>query len=109
MRQVGSLSSEADAHRFAAYLVTQGVEAHAEEDGDAWAIWVRDENDMEAGAVIAPTAVAATPVVFKKFRRDTALSLIPNISCFSVGETLAIYGEGPGSPRRASKPGRKLL
>ena len=46
MRQIGSLSSGQDAHRFAAHLVASGVQAHAEEDGDAWAIWVRDENEV---------------------------------------------------------------
>jgi GlpG protein len=30
----------------AAYLVTEGVAAHAEQDGDDWAIWVRDENHL---------------------------------------------------------------
>jgi GlpG protein len=48
MRQIGTLPKEPDAHRLAAYLVTQGVEAHAESDGEGWAIWVRDENDVES-------------------------------------------------------------
>jgi GlpG protein len=48
MRQIGTLDNEPDAERLAAYLVTQGIEAHAETDGDGWAIWVRDENDLES-------------------------------------------------------------
>lgn len=47
MRQAGSIDNQADAQRFAAYLVTQGIMAHAEEDGDEWAIWVRDENHID--------------------------------------------------------------
>ena len=46
MRQIGVLEQETDAQRFAAYLVTEGVTAHAEPDGDGWAIWVRDENQV---------------------------------------------------------------
>jgi GlpG protein len=47
MRQIGMLTNEADAQRFAAYLITQGVIAHAEEDQEGWVIWVRDENHLE--------------------------------------------------------------
>ena len=47
MRQVGNLSNQRDAQRFAAYLVTQGIDAHAEQDTHNWAVWVRDENTIE--------------------------------------------------------------
>mgnify|MGYP002622946396 CR=1 FL=1 len=47
MRQIGHLKYEPEAHRFAAYLITCDIPAHAEADGDTWAIWVRDENDLE--------------------------------------------------------------
>jgi len=47
MRQIGSISDKRAAQRFTAYLVTSGVEAQTEQDGDGWAIWVRDENDLE--------------------------------------------------------------
>jgi GlpG protein len=47
MRQVGTIPNENNASRFAAYLVTQGIAAHSEQDGDEWAIWVRDEDDMD--------------------------------------------------------------
>ena len=46
MRQIGSLTKQLDAERFAAYLVTQGIHAHSEADGDEWAVWVRDENQV---------------------------------------------------------------
>ena len=44
MRLIGTLNKELEAHRFAAHLVTEGIQAHAEFDRDSWAIWVRDEN-----------------------------------------------------------------
>jgi len=46
MRQVGSLPEQRDAERFAAFLVTQGITAHAELDTEQWAIWVRDEDQL---------------------------------------------------------------
>ena len=47
MRQVGSLPDQREAERFAAYLVTQGIDAHAEQDTHEWAVWVRDEDRIE--------------------------------------------------------------
>lgn len=47
MRRIGSIPQERDAQRLAAYLVTLGIDSHAEQDGDSWAIWVRDENRIE--------------------------------------------------------------
>jgi GlpG protein len=47
MRQVGKLSTEIEAQRFAAWLVSQRIDAHAEADGGQWAIWVRDEDQIE--------------------------------------------------------------
>ena len=60
MRQVGTIPNESDAHRFAAYLLTQGVTAHAEEDQQTWAIWVRDENHLEKAKEEIEEAVKAT-------------------------------------------------
>jgi GlpG protein len=48
MRHIGTISERGDAERFAAYLITQGISVQAEPDGDAWAVWVRDENRVEA-------------------------------------------------------------
>ena len=47
MRQVGSLPDQQKAERFAAYLVTQGIDAHAEQDNHDWAVWVRDEDRLD--------------------------------------------------------------
>ncbi len=47
MRQVGSLPDQREAERFAAYLVTQGIDAHAEQDTHDWAVWVRDEDRLD--------------------------------------------------------------
>ncbi len=47
MRQVGSLTSESEAARFTAYLVTAGVTAHSENDGQKWIVWVHDENQVK--------------------------------------------------------------
>jgi GlpG protein len=53
MRQLGTLGSESDARRLAAWLVTQRIDAHAEPAGDAWAVWVRDEDRLaEARAAL---------------------------------------------------------
>jgi GlpG protein len=46
MRQVGALPDETQADRFAAWLVAQRIQAHAEPDGGGWAIWVRDEDRL---------------------------------------------------------------
>jgi GlpG protein len=47
MRQIGTLPYQAQAERFTAYLITRGISAMAEEDGEAWLIWVRDEDQLE--------------------------------------------------------------
>ena len=47
MRQIGSLDQESDARRFAAFLVTSGIAAQPEKEGDRWAIWVREENQLD--------------------------------------------------------------
>jgi GlpG protein len=46
MRQLGKLPTESEAQRLAAWLVTQRIEAHAEADGNEWAVWVRDEDHL---------------------------------------------------------------
>jgi GlpG protein len=46
MRQLGSLPTESDAHRLAAWLVTQRIDAHAEQDKSGWSVWVRDEDHL---------------------------------------------------------------
>lgn len=46
MRQIAQLKDEQMAKRFAAYLVTIGVSAHADADGSNWSIWVREEDEF---------------------------------------------------------------
>jgi GlpG protein len=53
MRQLGTLTNQSDAQRLAAWLVTQRIDAHAEEDRDGWKVWVRDEDHLpEARAAL---------------------------------------------------------
>ena len=47
MRQIGSIETRPHAILFIDYLVSQNISAHAEEEFDGWAIWVRDENSLE--------------------------------------------------------------
>src|SRR5947209_15355103 len=46
MRQAGTLNNQRDAKRFAAWLLTQRIEAHAEEQDGNWPVWVRDEDQL---------------------------------------------------------------
>jgi rhomboid protease GlpG len=46
MRQLGTLPDEPAARRFAAWLVSQRIEAHAEQESSGWVIWVRDEDRL---------------------------------------------------------------
>lgn len=46
MRQIGTVSNVVWAERFAAFLITKGIAAQAEEEDGVWAIWVRDEDQL---------------------------------------------------------------
>jgi GlpG protein len=48
MRQLAVFESQQQAQRLAAYLVTQRITAHAEEDSGGFGVWVRDEDQMPA-------------------------------------------------------------
>lgn len=61
MRQAGTLSNETLARRFADYLYAQGIQTRIDPDGEAWAIWVRDEEQL-------PQALSA----LKEFQADPA-------------------------------------
>jgi GlpG protein len=43
MRQAGTLPGEQEAERFADYLLTLGITTRLEKQGDAWAVWIREE------------------------------------------------------------------
>jgi GlpG protein len=47
MRQIGTLPNQDQAERFTAYLITQGLGAKAEQHGETWEIWVRDEDHLD--------------------------------------------------------------
>ncbi|HTN77237.1 MAG TPA: hypothetical protein VL096_18390, partial [Pirellulaceae bacterium] len=46
MRQIGTLNSADEAERFTAYLLTQEIPAQAEAEGDAFVIWVKNEDQL---------------------------------------------------------------
>ncbi len=46
MRQIGTVSDQVAAERFTAYLITQGLAAQAEQEGESWAIWIRNEDQV---------------------------------------------------------------
>jgi len=46
MRQAGTIPNQSDAIRFADYLFAQGIVAKVDADGNAWAIWVREEEQV---------------------------------------------------------------
>jgi GlpG protein len=52
MRQIGSLDNERGAQTLVDYLLTQGIEAQIDSEGDRWVIWVREENQLERSKAI---------------------------------------------------------
>jgi len=48
MRQLGTVTDEQAARRFADYLLTRGIGVSVDPDHDGWKIWVRNEDHMEA-------------------------------------------------------------
>lgn len=48
MRQIGTLQTQAQADRFTAFLITQGISAVTESESDWWTIWVRDEDQVSS-------------------------------------------------------------
>lgn len=51
MRLIGTLPTESDARRFCDYLLTQKVDAHAEEQASdgAWQMWIEHDDDLDRG------------------------------------------------------------
>jgi GlpG protein len=52
MRQLVSLDSDSAARKLAAYLVTEGIAAHAESEQAGHVIWVRDEDQLAKAKAI---------------------------------------------------------
>jgi GlpG protein len=46
MRQAGTLTSKTEAQRFANYLLSLGITSKVDPAGEAWAIWIHDENQI---------------------------------------------------------------
>jgi GlpG protein len=46
MRQIGTLPSETEARKFVDYALTQDIRMNVEAEGDLWAIWVFDEDQI---------------------------------------------------------------
>jgi GlpG protein len=46
MRQIGLLDSAQEANRFTAYLIVEQIRAMVEQEGEKFAVWVREENDL---------------------------------------------------------------
>jgi len=47
MRQIGILENQDQAERLTAFLITQGIPAHLDQEDASWAIWVRDEDHLD--------------------------------------------------------------
>lgn len=47
MRQIGSVPSEELGRRFEDYLLTCGIQAQIDQNGDSWAVWVLEEDQIE--------------------------------------------------------------
>jgi len=60
MRHIGSLPDQQLAQRFADYLLSVGVSVQAEAQGEQWAVWVRDEDQLDR-AVAELDEFAADP------------------------------------------------
>jgi GlpG protein len=46
MRQAGTIATKQNAERFANYLLSLGITSKVDPSGDAWAIWIHDENEL---------------------------------------------------------------
>lgn len=46
MRQIGQVDTAQDANRFTAYLIVERIRAMVEQEGEKFAIWIREENDL---------------------------------------------------------------
>lgn len=49
MRQIGNLPTAELGQRFQDYLLTRGIQARVDADGDAWAVWIFDEDQLDLG------------------------------------------------------------
>lgn len=106
MRQLAIFDTADHARRLTAYLVTQRIAAHAEEDGGKFSIWVRDEDQM-AAAREALDQFRANPGDPKYSGVETAAQALKRQQAAerearqkNVVEMRGRWGSGPGGVRR---------
>ncbi|MDB4614247.1 rhomboid family intramembrane serine protease [bacterium] len=49
MRHIGSLKDEAQATRFGAYMTTKAIKTSVDPEGDEWAVWIHNEDQLDQG------------------------------------------------------------
>src|SRR5687768_8580158 len=106
MRQLATFDTADHARRLTAYLVTQRIAAHAEEDGGKFSIWVRDEDQMGA-ARGALDHFRANPSDARYSGVETAAHALKRQQAAerearqkNVVEMRSRWGSGPGGMRR---------
>lgn len=52
MRMIGSLNSAKHGERFAAYLLTEGINNQVEEEGGVWEVWIKDEDELNRSKIL---------------------------------------------------------
>ncbi len=75
MRQAGVIANDADAERFAAYLLTLGIKCQVDSEGVGWAIWIRDEDHLHR-ARLELAAFLLAPLDSKYRGAETAASAL---------------------------------
>jgi GlpG protein len=74
MRQIGSLSAEAQAQLFVDFLLSRGIRSEAEAESDhTWAIWIRDDDHIpEAQSALTRFQANPNAVEFQKAPEEAA-------------------------------------
>jgi GlpG protein len=71
MRQLGKLPDEATAQRLVDFLLTLNISAKVDADGDAWAVWIRQEEQLdEARRELAAFQADPSAERYQKASRD---------------------------------------
>jgi GlpG protein len=110
MRQLGTLPSEHQARQLAAWLTTQKIEAHAEQEAGVWVIWVREEDQLtKAREALAhyrehpddPRYQNAERAAEAMLREDDAKRRQAQSNVVEMRGRWGTAGGMPGQPRRA--------
>lgn len=74
MRQLATFPDAASAETLAAFLITQRIDSHAEQERDAWCVWVRDEDKLPAAReILAHYQAHSTDPRYKDSHRAAAV------------------------------------